>query len=62
MGFLAQVRDQLENLLDDDDDMAEMYLTEKLKLSMEQGLSMRNSLRTSMRTEPGDHLVDVDEM
>jgi hypothetical protein len=25
-----QVRDELEHLLDDDDDMAEMYLTEKL--------------------------------
>ncbi|CAO2836559.1 unnamed protein product [Amaranthus hypochondriacus] len=61
-GRVQKVRDQLENLLDDDDDMAEMYLTEKLKLSMEQGLSMRNSLRTSMRTEPEDHLVDVDEM
>lgn len=27
---LSQVRDELEHLLDDDEDMAEMYLTEKL--------------------------------
>lgn len=26
------MRDELEHLLDDDDDMAEMYLTEKLQL------------------------------
>lgn len=26
----VQVRDELENLLDDEEDMAEMYLTEKL--------------------------------
>lgn len=30
MSFLLQVRDELENLLDDDTDMAEMYLTEKV--------------------------------
>lgn len=29
LGF-KQVADQLENLLDDDNDMAEMYLTQKL--------------------------------
>lgn len=28
-GYL-QVRDELEHLLDDDEDMAEMYLTEKI--------------------------------
>lgn len=28
--FTSQVRDELEHLLDDDNDMAEMYLTEKL--------------------------------
>ena len=27
----SQVRDELEHLLDDDEDMAEMYLTEKLE-------------------------------
>lgn len=27
--LIYQVRDELENLLDDDDDMAEMYLTDK---------------------------------
>ena len=28
--LLLQVRDELEHLLDDDNDMAEMYLTEKI--------------------------------
>lgn len=28
--FTSQVHDELEHLLDDDNDMAEMYLTEKL--------------------------------
>lgn len=28
--MVYQVRDELEHLLDDDDDMAEMYLTDKL--------------------------------
>ncbi|PRQ22644.1 putative Mg2+ transporter protein, CorA-like/Zinc transport protein ZntB [Rosa chinensis] len=31
-GRVQKVRDELEHLLDDDDDMAEMYLTEKLQL------------------------------
>uniref|UniRef100_A0A1D1XP27 Magnesium transporter n=1 Tax=Anthurium amnicola TaxID=1678845 RepID=A0A1D1XP27_9ARAE len=31
-GRVQKVRDELEHLLDDDDDMAEMYLTEKLTL------------------------------
>lgn len=30
-----QVRDEIEHLLDDDDDMAEMYLTEKLEEEQE---------------------------
>lgn len=38
-----QVRDELEHLLDDDEDMAEMYLTEKL---VEQHLE--NSSTSSM--------------
>lgn len=29
--MIYQVRDELEHLLDDDDDMAEMYLTDKLQ-------------------------------
>lgn len=31
-----QVRDEIEHLLDDDNDMAEMYLTEKLNASKEE--------------------------
>lgn len=37
------MRDELEHLLDDDDDMAEMYLTEKLELE--------NSATTSSLSE-----------
>ncbi|KAL3623432.1 Magnesium transporter MRS2-3 [Castilleja foliolosa] len=41
-GRVQKVRDELEHLLDDDDDMAEMYLTEKLQEQLE------NSSVTSM--------------
>ncbi|XP_057784778.1 magnesium transporter MRS2-3-like [Salvia miltiorrhiza] len=34
-GRVQKVRDELEHLLDDDDDMAEMYLTEKLEEQLE---------------------------
>ncbi|KZV15142.1 hypothetical protein F511_34647 [Dorcoceras hygrometricum] len=34
-GRVQKVRDELEHLLDDDDDMAEMYLTEKLQQQFE---------------------------
>ncbi|GFP82700.1 magnesium transporter mrs2-3 [Phtheirospermum japonicum] len=34
-GRVQKVRDELEHLLDDDDDMAEMYLTEKLQEQLE---------------------------
>lgn len=51
------MRDELEHLLDDDNDMDEMYLTEKLRLTMEQ---------VSMRTEPDQsarmYQVEDDEM
>ena len=30
LSWISQVRDELEHLLDDDNDMAEMYLTQKL--------------------------------
>lgn len=33
--LIYQVRDELEHLLDDDDDMAEMYLTDKLEEQLE---------------------------
>lgn len=32
---MSQARDELEHLLDDDEDMAEMYLTEKLQQQLE---------------------------
>ncbi|GLU09033.1 hypothetical protein SLE2022_259130 [Rubroshorea leprosula] len=44
-GRVQKVRDELEHLLDDDDDMAEMYLTEKLAQQLE------NSSTSSMNEE-----------
>lgn len=48
-----QVRDELEHLLDDDNDMAEMYLTEKLAESSRE--------QTSLREESGIVEVQVDD-
>lgn len=49
----VQVRDELENLLDDDEDMAEMYLTEKLQQQL------KSSSTSSMRERDDD--MDVDD-
>ncbi|KAK1378178.1 hypothetical protein POM88_024922 [Heracleum sosnowskyi] len=38
---IAKMRDELEHLLDDDNDMAEMYLTEKLDESSRERMSLR---------------------
>ncbi|XP_057496136.1 magnesium transporter MRS2-F-like [Actinidia eriantha] len=52
-GRVQKVRDELEHLLDDDNDMAEMYLTEKLDVhSVEQ---------TSLREESYDESLEDDE-
>ncbi|CAN1253292.1 Magnesium transporter MRS2-3 [Linum perenne] len=48
-GRVQKVRDELEHLLDDDEDMAEMYLTEKLA-------SMENSTASSFSN--GDEMED----
>ncbi|KAJ6816536.1 magnesium transporter MRS2-3 [Iris pallida] len=47
-GRVQKVRDELEHLLDDDDDMAEMYLTQKL---MRQHLSVGSSSRSSLNEQ-----------
>lgn len=44
-----QVRDELEHLLDDDEDMAEMYLTEKL-------------VQQQLENSSGSSLSENDEM
>ncbi|XP_051113418.1 magnesium transporter MRS2-3-like [Andrographis paniculata] len=44
-GRVQKVRDELEHLLDDDEDMAEMYLTEKLE---QQGEELENSSVSSV--------------
>ncbi|KAK4791456.1 hypothetical protein SAY86_031869 [Trapa natans] len=52
-GRVQKVRDELEHLLDDDNDMAEMYLTEKLLA--------RSVDRTSSKGEIGTAEADVDD-
>lgn len=46
--FHFQVRDELEHLLDDDEDMAEMYLTDKMVQ-----LHLENSSQPSMDEHDG---------
>ncbi|XP_073149100.1 magnesium transporter MRS2-3 [Henckelia pumila] len=54
-GRVQKVRDELEHLLDDDDDMAEMYLTEKLQRQLE------NTSVSSINEQDGtDEEVDSD--
>ncbi|XP_006422787.2 LOW QUALITY PROTEIN: magnesium transporter MRS2-3 [Citrus clementina] len=52
-GRVQKVRDELEHLLDDDEDMAEMYLTEKLQQQL------KSSSTSSMRERDDD--MDVDD-
>ncbi|KAL8096441.1 magnesium transporter MRS2-F-like [Apium graveolens] len=52
-GRVQKVRDELEHLLDDDNDMAEMYLTEKLAESSREEMSLRE--------EPGIEEVPIDD-
>lgn len=55
-----QVRDELEHLLDDDEDMAEMYLTDKLVLE-----TIKDSTSSSVNEEEetDDEVLksDIDE-
>ncbi|XP_011077822.1 magnesium transporter MRS2-3 [Sesamum indicum] len=51
-GRVQKVRDELEHLLDDDDDMAEMYLTDKLQAQLE------NSSLSSMNED----VLDQDDV
>ncbi|XP_047338034.1 magnesium transporter MRS2-3 isoform X2 [Impatiens glandulifera] len=58
-GRVQKVRDELEHLLDDDEDMAEMYLTEKVMENLE------NSSQSSVDNENGmeDEVIrsDIDD-
>jgi len=54
-GRVQKVRDELEHLLDDDEDMAEMYLTEKL---LQQQLEQTSDEDT---VETPDHDVDINQ-
>ncbi|MED6217745.1 Magnesium transporter MRS2-3 [Stylosanthes scabra] len=55
-GRVQKVRDELEHLLDDDDDMAEMYLTDKLQ-------QLHSSSASSINDDDDDvdHHLDVDD-
>ncbi|VVA91144.1 unnamed protein product [Arabis nemorensis] len=55
-GRVQKVRDELEHLLDDDEDMAEMYLTEKLaqKLENSSNSSMNESDNVEIDLPEGD--------
>ncbi|KAF5733219.1 magnesium transporter MRS2-3 [Tripterygium wilfordii] len=52
-GRVQKVRDELEHLLDDDEDMAEMYLTDKLALHLE------DSVASSSMSDRDDINYDV---
>ncbi|KAJ8447748.1 hypothetical protein Cgig2_015111 [Carnegiea gigantea] len=56
---VQRVRDELEHLLDDDNDMAEMYLAEKLRLSIEP-MYMRADHQDNDPVELGDGREDED--
>jgi hypothetical protein len=50
-GRVQKVRDELEHLLDDDDDMAEMYLTEKMLEQLENSSTSSMNERNDMDDE-----------
>ncbi|KAG8650581.1 magnesium transporter MRS2-3 isoform X3 [Manihot esculenta] len=58
-GRVQKVRDELEHLLDDDEDMAEMYLTEKLTQHLEN--SSTTSLSDRNDTDDEYLLADMDD-
>lgn len=53
------MRDELEHLLDDDDDMAEMYLTEKLEEQL--GSSSVSTVDEQDELDEAEAEADVDE-
>lgn len=64
-GRVQKVRDELEHLLDDDEDMAEMYLTEKLLQQRLDGSSVsslndRDGMNDVLRSEMDDEWVPTE--
>ncbi|KAK1263943.1 Magnesium transporter MRS2-F [Acorus gramineus] len=59
-GRVQKVRDELEHLLDDDMDMAEMYLTEKLGCQPVDGTSSRIELDDELEVEQRDQESKVE--
>ncbi|KAH9695112.1 Magnesium transporter MRS2-3 [Citrus sinensis] len=57
-GRVQKVRDELEHLLDDDEDMAEMYLTEKLMQQLENSSTSSINERDDMDDEA--YFVQID--
>lgn len=60
-----QVRDEIEHLLDDDEDMAEMYLTDKLSVESDlENSSASSSMDELPRNEMDEEIhqaADVDD-
>lgn len=57
-----QVRDEIEHLLDDDEDMAEMYLTDKLSVESDLENSSASSMNEQMRDEMDDEIHQAAEV
>ncbi|XP_004296095.1 PREDICTED: magnesium transporter MRS2-3-like [Fragaria vesca subsp. vesca] len=60
-GRVQKVRDEIEHLLDDDEDMAEMYLTDKLSVESDLENSSTSSMNEQMRNEIDDEIHQAAE-
>ncbi|XP_068656207.1 magnesium transporter MRS2-3-like [Aristolochia californica] len=60
-GRVQKVRDELEHLLDDDEDMAEMYLTDKLTQQRLDGSSSLSSLNDRDGMDEGAFRSDIED-
>ncbi|KAK4486087.1 hypothetical protein RD792_008755 [Penstemon davidsonii] len=58
-GRVQKVRDELEHLLDDDEDMAEMYLTDKFELQQDE-ISSSSSINEQEDAMAEEVLLDMD--
>ncbi|PRQ31090.1 hypothetical protein RchiOBHm_Chr5g0031661 [Rosa chinensis] len=61
-GRVQKVRDEIEHLLDDDEDMAEMYLTDKLSVESDLENSSASSMNEQMRDEMDDEIHQAAEV
>lgn len=54
--YCLQVRNEFEHLLDDDTDMAQMYLTDKLATLQTEGLVPEDEIDDAYAFLSGDHM------